>query len=553
MAISDTVTSYGSSLLGGVFDATGAATQAGLQGVVNTGVSQTIGTYNQAVRQGLGMAMSQGTNSIMNSIGVNLQNIPYVGGILQNVVQSGLYSAATVFEHIIDGNLTLNNLPGFGNYNVNKILSNDPGITGSIASGMNGLTNTLTSLTSGSLNNLGVPNFVSNAVLGALGPGQGQGLGAIGTNAAAGSSIVSEKSYASVLDYGKANYTPKFKFLYIVNIQFVDEYKTINNSFTFLIKKFERPTITIEHDEVNFYNFRSMVPKRTVYKPFNFEIHDDIQSEAMKFVVGYLRKVSPIFNTTNADSYESNSMNYLRASSSYGLQTRHDNFNVINTITVSHLYNFNATMDVYTFHKPKILEVTLGDWDMSAGTEGSSININMAYDGFDVQVGVKAKVPGQPLGLLDLMENQHPVDLGTNDSKGGVFESKPIKDLTYLDSASPNQSGNNSFRIISEGTRFVAPGTNIPQITDAKFMPAASGIIPGNVIDAGLANAQVATMSTSANNIINNTNYISSTSPKIMPSLSEMAAGAVIPTSAPKASANSFMRDMQDVGAMNYG
>ena len=511
----------GLSFLSGIFNATGAATQAGIQGVVNTGVSQTIGTFNEAIHLGLGMALSQGTNALLQNIGINVQNIPYVGGILYNIAQSGVNSAATVFQHVIDGNLTLGNLPFFGNYNVNSILSNDPGIIGSIAGNMNGLTNTLTSFLNGDITNIGSTNYVSNAVKDALGSTLGfESLGIdfdtpSSTNPVAGSSILSNKTYASVM---ADRYPPKFKFLYIVTIQFVNEYRGINNSFTFLVKQFERPKVTIEHDEINFYSFRSMVPKKTVYQPFNIEIHDDIQSEAMKFIVGYLRKVSPLFNQPgiNANSYELNGMDYTNASSSYGLQTQQDNYNVIDNITVYHLYNYNATMDVYTFHKPKILEVTLGEWDMSAGTDGSSITLNMAYDALEMQTAVKAKIPGQKLKLLDLMANRHPKSLSTADSNGAPINGHSITDLTYIGEAPPSKPGSPKIPTKADSGKISSPlvptviQSTIPKLADLE------PIVPKNAT-AALKAAQDATGTGPGSNIISNLSFIQKNPPRTNP------------------------------------
>lgn len=546
MATSDTLDSLSSSLLSGIFDATGAATQAGLQNAVYIGLFQFISGYNQYVRTGLGMLLSDGVNDILEKIGCNLQNIPYIGGILENIVQSGLTSAATVFQHVLDGSLTLDNLPGFGDYNVNSILSNALGINGSIAGGVNGLTDIATAL--------------ANHDAGALGKLLGGN-----SNAASGSSIRSNTSYAAVM----ANlYPPKFKFLYIVTIQFKNEYKDINNSFTFLIKQFERPKITIEHDEVNFYSFRSMVPKRVVYQPFNIEIHDDIKSETMKFFVGYLRKISPLFNQKSADAYELNGMDYTNASSSYGLHTQNDNFNVIDNITVYHLYDYNAAMDVYRFHNPKILEATLGDLDMSAGTDGSSINLSLAYDGLDMNVGVKAKIPGQKLGLLDLMANKHPVNLGTADSNGAPINGKSLTNITYMGAPPPDQPGNlgpktlnntgelqsvNGFQDALAAAAVNSPAANSAWIDEATKQ--LTPVLPGNAIDEGLLNAQKSTLSTAADNILNDSSYLSSTSPKIMPSLSEIAGGATIPTSAPTSTSIANAKNFNDMltSSLNYG
>jgi len=430
------VGSLGSSLVGGVFDATGAATQAAIQGAVSTGVSQSISGYNETVRQGIGTALASGANGLLDSIGIKTANIPIVGGILQNVAQSGITAAATVFAHIIDGNLTLNNLPLFGDYATNSILSGDSGNIGSIAGGLNTLTDTVTGFVSYALNNANLPDIVAAPILNML---SSTGLsGAVGgVFHSTGANTVSTSSYAAALDTNVTHYVPKFKFLYIVEIRFVqNEYNDINNDFTFLIKHFERPKITIEHDEVNFYGYRSMVPKRTVYQPINLDMHDDIKNLSMNFLVSYLRRVSPIFNQTSSALYEKNSMNFSNPTSSYGLNTHNDNVSIIEHIKVYHLFNFNASMDVYTFFNPKILEVTLDDLDMSSGTEGNMISLNIAYDGVTIDNGIKAKVPESKLKLLELKANETGQDLGIPTARRANTNRKHANDLNVVISGS---------------------------------------------------------------------------------------------------------------------
>ena len=384
-----------SSLVGGVFNSLGAATQAAVQGAVNTGVSQSIGAYNATVRQGLGTALSTGANGLLDSIGVKTSKIPIVGGILQNIAQAGVTNATTVFQHVIDGNLTLQNLPFFGNYNTNSILSNDPGTTGSIAGGMNGLVNTLGSFLGGGF---GSVDRSTNSIWGTLGLGAGLGISEGSTDPTGGSSIMSNTSYAADL---ANSFPPKYKFLYMAEIYMKGEYNDIKTNFMFLVKQFDRPKVTIEHDEVNFYSYRSMVPKRVVYQPVTLVLHDDAKSSSMNFFVSYMRKISPIFNQHDSHKNETNSMNYADATSSYGLRTTKDNINVIEKIVLTHYFNTNRNMDKYTFFNPKILEFTPDELNMES-SDSSSISLSIAYDQLTIEPGTTAITAETQTGMVDI-------------------------------------------------------------------------------------------------------------------------------------------------------
>lgn len=440
----------------GIFDALSQATQSAVQDSVNTGLTDSISLYNETIRQGLGTGLQEGANDLLNKIGVNTSNIPILGPIMQNMAQSGISAATQVFQHVIDGNLTLNNLGGFSDYLTNTLLGNDPGNTGSIASNINVLHDFLGGTLESTLGNtLTSTNFVSPDVLNKL---QSTGLfpSSFKGNTASptGGGLNDNTSFAMDM----FSFHPKYKFLYIVKIIFSEEYSKINDSFTFLIKHFERPKITIEHDEVNFYNFRSMVPKRTVYQPLTFDIHDDIKNNAMQFFVGYLRRVSPIFNHSNSGLYEKNGMDFANSTGSYGLSTQKSAKSVIKEISIYHVYDYGETMDVHTFFNPKVLEFTLDELDMSVGDSGNAISVNFAYDGLFIDTGVKANSGkfGNTLGISEIIASPKAKTL---QSGGGTRDSKLTNLLASTDTGGSLPLGNQTSLMSSLG--------NIPGVSTA--------------------------------------------------------------------------------------
>jgi hypothetical protein len=112
----------------------------------------------------------------------------------------------------------------------------------------------------------------------------------------------------------------------------------------------------------------------------------------MNFFVGYLRRISPLFNTTSSTDFEANGMNFERSSGSYGLHsTSSEDIVLIKSIEVFHMYNNFSHMDKYTYHRPKITNFTLDGLDMEDGTTGNQITLEFAYDGLNIDVAQTAE------------------------------------------------------------------------------------------------------------------------------------------------------------------
>lgn len=314
------------------------------------------------------------TNTLINSIGLPLNNAPLA-------VKTKISAhASNLVSNIVDGELTDENLNDFTDYDINDSLRNLNSNVGSIADNVNGM----------------FDGFASSMSLDSSND-QTKKEGSPGT-------LTSTESFVSLL----SDYQPKTKYTFIVQITLNGEYQNIPTDCTFFISKFDKPKFEIEYEEINFYNFRSQIPKRTIFSPCSFNIRNDINNQSMNFIVSYLRRVCPIFNQTN--SYEQNGMNFENATSSYALNTKpfddSDSLNtsIINTITVYDLFNVGRTMDKYTFYNPKIKNISFPDWDMAEG-EPDFINVEFLYDNVNIDTGISPEVPESVNGALELTAN----------------------------------------------------------------------------------------------------------------------------------------------------
>jgi len=327
------------------------------------------------------------SKELLETTGIHIDNAKLLTTSQQSIVNNAHAAATEIVNAKLDGTLTDKNVKELSNYNGNESLKYSNSPIGKLAANVNELSDSQAALIKSNVSPLAYSN-------GALPP-------TTDTTTQSPDSIAllsSDKNYAQILN----NYAPKSKFLYIVEFIFYAEYTSnVPHNFTFLIHKFDRPEISVEYEEVNMYNFRTNIPKKTNYGPVSFELHDDVQNEGMNFLVSYLRRISPLFNQEYANNLELNGMNPENTSSSYGLFTTENNTNIIQSINVYHLYNLSNTMDKHTFNNPKIEKATMSELNMAEST-GSSITLTMVYDNYYLSTGTKAELPTSALDVPEL-------------------------------------------------------------------------------------------------------------------------------------------------------
>jgi hypothetical protein len=311
-------------------------------------------------------------------------------------------ASKVIVKNIIEGTLTPETLGNYDSYDNNVSLSSMNNNVGQTADNINKISDTQTE----SKLKSGDPQFAPT-VPASQPTGNTQREGLIST-------ITSPEYYASIMN----SYVPKYNFLYVVSITLYDEYQAdMPTSFSFLIKKFDKPKTTFEYEEVNMYNFRTQVPKRATFNPVHLEVFNDIKNESLNFIVAYLRRICPIFSQSDHRSYELSGMAFDNASSSYGLYTTNNNVNIIEQIDIYDIYAGNKTMDVYSLYNPKITDLAINDWNMEEANNVSIITLELVYDGWNLDVGVPAAFPSNIISMPDLAPSDSPEAAQTPGSK----------------------------------------------------------------------------------------------------------------------------------------
>lgn len=193
-------------------------------------------------------------------------------------------------------------------------------------------------------------------------------------------------------------YAPKYKFLFVVQVTLSPEYESLNHTgkhLAYVVKTSTRPNVSIEHEEINMYNFWTRIPKRTIYEPITMRFYDDNKGNAHMFYTSYLRSMSPISRVggmgkagvlsvpwLEANSMRFNSVDTISTASLSALEGK--NASIITEIRLFHIYDYGKFMNVYHFHHPKILTMNLDDLDVADNGGGNEIELQFAYDALHI-------------------------------------------------------------------------------------------------------------------------------------------------------------------------
>ena len=200
-------------------------------------------------------------------------------------------------------------------------------------------------------------------------------------------------------------YAPKFKFLFVVQFDYNDPYRSTDlrkNSVSFVIKSSTRPKVNFEYDDINYYNFRSKVIKQTKYEEMSMKFYDDNKNQAMNFFTSYLKVMSPIANM-NSNEAPNTSGSFtekgMRFESAWSGQDYPGPYKVnkyaasvgplgddstspetvLSQVTLYHVYNWGQQANIYKFFNPRITAMDLDELAMDS-SDPTEFSITFAYD-----------------------------------------------------------------------------------------------------------------------------------------------------------------------------
>ena len=516
------------------------------QGLLTQGVQSVIGKYNNVNVAGANQFLAAGGANILTAVGTgnmagaagalvsSIQNLspgsatssllanfaPSLPPVARQVIANGVLAANSLFGNIVDNSLTTTTLPTVSNYYVNNLFLNAfPPTNGAneiqqLASNMNmmidmikwtisqGINTSSSSYAAAQLFTTSTANHATAAAKNHDFPTATPASFAAEQN----EMTTIPRSYAQDL----SDLYPKHNFLFLVVFNFNSDFKKIQNKFTFLVKKCDRPDIQVHHELINFYNFRSNVPTKTEFQPMGMNFHDDIMSETMNFFVSYMNQICPIFTQQTQSSYEANGLTFDNTlTSSFNLASKSVT-SVLSSIDLYHVYDFGKNVDHYTFMRPQVTKFKLSDLDMADTSNCSDVHIEFVYDNVVIEAGKTA----------DILSSLQPSNMSTSlqyNSTGAKDKSTTILPRDQITDNVDAFSGSNQGMPFSSTpidvnvlNSVVAPGPLTTGLTS--FQNGLTNLIPSqaDIISNWASDISSSNVSQDFNNIINpSTNGIS--------------------------------------------
>jgi len=223
---------------------------------------------------------------------------------------------------------------------------------------------------------------------------------------------------------------PKFPFMFATKFNLHPDFVGLfggaafpDGSPSWFVKQAGRPNMNYEYEEVNMYNYRTRILKRSEFQPVSLTMYDDLKDATGSWWNTYIRLMSPITNIASQvrQEYEEGGMNWepafidslatdedlrvgdgsvtkatptetgitpIGADYSAGtgvLPSISDlgNVDILQSIQIMHILEFGKKMILYTYRNPKFTEIRFNDldWEQSGP---STLETTFQYDAFEI-------------------------------------------------------------------------------------------------------------------------------------------------------------------------
>ncbi len=226
---------------------------------------------------------------------------------------------------------------------------------------------------------------------------------------------------------------PKHKFMFVVEFVFTQQYQDRfkDLDFAFMIKRTTRPNVQFEYEDINYYNFRTKVLKRSELQPMTMTFYDDMLDNALKFYTRYLQIISPIARSVGdgtSTMFEESGMSFSQdAVNSASINAVGDSTaTIIDYCNLYHIIHAGRKVDVYRMDNPRIQTLTLDDLDMVDGSTGTEVTIEFNYDGLNIAAAQDIRKFGENIkrstgvGLYPITLENLPADEPTTTKEDDV-------------------------------------------------------------------------------------------------------------------------------------
>ncbi len=188
--------------------------------------------------------------------------------------------------------------------------------------------------------------------------------------------------------YVADNYFPKYTSLYAVKFEFAPNFKSDAGiqQFEFLCTKISRPNMKFELEEVNKYNNRLYVSKKTSYEPLSLEFIDDNKNYVWSFArlfTGALvpqSNINDVLREGNIFAFDTDDVTlpvYASSSAPWAAKYTSDSY-YIKAITVYHMFAYGNQVNMYRYFNPTMENLSMTDLTAD-GADISRIDASFRY------------------------------------------------------------------------------------------------------------------------------------------------------------------------------
>lgn len=119
----------------------------------------------------------------------------------------------------------------------------------------------------------------------------------------------------------------------------------------FLVKTIDKPTIQMEYQDVNYYNYRTKVLTKVSFNPLNIVFFDDASNFVTNMISQYMAHISPIFNHRGHELNERVGMN---SDPSLASASSRSSYSFFNEIVIQQIYGHGTASTIFRFINPRI-------------------------------------------------------------------------------------------------------------------------------------------------------------------------------------------------------
>jgi hypothetical protein len=235
------------------------------------------------------------------------------------------------------------------------------------------------------------------------------------------------------------NYAPKHRFLFKVifdtydNQTFSNLFSNGRNDFQYIIRHIDKPTISFEYEDVNYYNFRTKVLKFIRHDALSMTVIDDINNNFYDFFRGYIHAHSPISRTWNAsESYAAMKRNGFAFSggssnapdSAIRGLLANNNVNILKSIRLFQYFAHGTKMNEFKFINPRIIDFNFEETNHEGNDQGNHCTIRFDYDSLVMAPTQPTQgAPAYPATMTDIFvdgQGLSPFSGGISSLTGGL-------------------------------------------------------------------------------------------------------------------------------------